>query len=489
MQPDSNDRYSNPTLRVVSSLALVSMLVGSVLIVRVGRDTKPPQAARPTAAESSEDEAVSIPISCQHLLDDGPPSTPPADQLVLTNATVLTMDPQRRRAHSVATRDGQIAGIDSESSEGSVIDLEGATVLPGFIDSHSHWIGDSDVVEQTSEEAIDTALRWGWTSISELFVSWERLDALCELERSAALRVKVGAFLPLNYQTQRFGHWYDSYTPGEVFGPHLWIQGLKFFADGAPDGLGYQTKPPSPDVQGALFWDKDELAAEFVRANDAGWQIAIHATGDGGLDLALDAFEAVGTDDILNARDRVEHLTTVRDDQIDRLKKLGLIGSIQLSFFHAGVADELKRWLGESRVDLSGRWRDLIDAGIPIAGSTDRPWALAGISGPSIPAISQAVTRTSPQGKTAPPWMLSQLMTVDEALRSLTIDAAIAQRTEDSVGSIEVGKDADLAILSKDPTSIPPDELADIEIIATIVDGRVEYCGKSVPTALQEICP
>jgi predicted amidohydrolase YtcJ len=164
---------------------------------------------------------------------------------------------------------------------GQAIDLEGATVMPGLIDSHSHWIGDKDIVGSTARQAIDKALSWGWTSISELFVSFERLGELCDLELSGDLRVKVGAFLPLNYQQQRFGNWYDDYEPGEEFGPHVWVQGLKFFADGAPDGLGYQTDPPSPSVQGALFWKRRGLEAAFRRANNAGWQITIHATGDG----------------------------------------------------------------------------------------------------------------------------------------------------------------------------------------------------------------
>jgi predicted amidohydrolase YtcJ len=99
------------------------------------------------------------------------------------------------------------------------------------------------------------------------------------------------------------------------------------------------------------------------------------------------------------------------------------------------------------------------------------------------------VTRVGPHGEQPPPWMLSQLMTVEEALRSLTVDAAFAQGTEDSVGSIEVGKDADFVILSADPTTVAPSELADIDIVATIVDGRVEYCGKSIPTDLEPSCP
>ncbi len=469
--------------QLVGAVGVLSL----ILALGVTPMATPTETPGPSSTDAASTERESIPISCRRLLAGPPPSPPDQDPIVFTNATVLTMDPEGNRAGSVSIEDGRI--VSTSQQAGLAIDLEGATVMPGFIDSHSHWIGDRYIVGLTARQSVDRALSWGWTSISELFVSSGRLGELCKLELNGDLRVKVGAFLPMNYQHQRFGNWYDDYEPGQEFGPHVWVQGLKFFADGAPDGLGNQTDPPSPSVQGELFWKPRELRRAFRRANDAGWQIAIHATGDGGLDLALDAFSTVGRKDIVEARHRVEHLSTVRADQIKRLRKLGLIGSIQLSWFHAGAAKRLIRWVGRDRVELTGRWRDLIDAGIPITGSTDSPWAIVGRSGPSIPAIAEAVTRISPNGKAPPRWMRSQRLTVEEALRALTIDAAFAQGREESLGSIEAGKVADLVILSADPTQVAPEALWDITVVATIVDGTVEYCAKSVPADLQRVCP
>lgn len=476
-----------PSPKLAGSVAVLSFIVTLGLLQILTPDARLVATPAPASTDVGSTEREGIPASCRELLAGPPPSPPDDDPIVLSNATVLTMDPEGDRAGSVSIENGRIASTSKET--GSTIDLEGATVLPGFIDSHSHRIGDREMIGLTAKESIDKALEWGWTSISELFVSHERLDELCALELSGDLRVKVGAFLPLNFEDQRFGNWYDDYTPGEQFGPHVWVQGLKFFADGAPDGLGHQTDPPGPHVQGKLFWKPRGLGAAFQRANDAGWQIAIHATGDGGLDLALDAFSTLSRENIIERRHRVEHVTTARDGQITRLRRLGLIGSIQLSFFHAGAAETLIRWIGRDRVELTGRWRDLIDAGIPITGSTDAPWVIAGRSGPSIPAIAQAVTRISPRGKLPPRWMRSQRMTVEEALRSLTIDAAFAQGKEESIGSIEPGKVADLVILSADPTQVAPGALRDITVVATIVDGVVEYCAESVPADLRKVCP
>jgi predicted amidohydrolase YtcJ len=123
-----------------------------------------------------------------------------------------------------------------------------------------------------------------------MFVDDRRLKELCSLARNGNLRLKVGAFLPINYEFQRFGHVYEAFEPGHALGSRLFVQGVKAFADRAEDGLGYQSDPPDPAVQGTLFWEGDELATELQAAHDAGWQIAVHATGDAGLDAVLDAF-------------------------------------------------------------------------------------------------------------------------------------------------------------------------------------------------------
>jgi predicted amidohydrolase YtcJ len=112
-----------------------------------------------------------------------------------------------------------------------------------------------------------------------------------------------------------------------------------------------------------------------------------------------------------------------------------------------------------------------------------------GESGDSIDAIAFAVTRRGPSGTRPPRWMAAQRLTDWEVLRSLTIDAAFAQGTEEYVGSIEPGKAADLVILSADPTRVGPQHLQKIKVLATIVDGEVEYCGPSAPRDLRSLCP
>lgn len=469
---------------VLVAVPIGTLVLAGGLMWRPSGETDESHLAPRAAAEPQPASTPSWPVACRELAAS-PPIRPGGD-LVLGSANLITMD-GHRRADGVTVREGRIT--DLRASGDAVIDLEGAAVLPGLIDSHSHWIGDRDLVPQSAPKAIAAALAQGWTSISELFADDADLTVLCTMERRGLLRLRVGAFLPLNYGFDRFGRPYQDFEPGQPFGPRLFVQGVKLFADGAEDGLGHQTDPPSRRVQGDLFWRRGELATEVRLADRAGWQVAIHATGDGGLDLALDAFEPLGREAIVEARHRVEHVSTVRDDQVRRMAELGLIASVQHSWFHADAVPTLTRWVGRDRRVLSGRWRDLVEAGVPLTGSTDRPWAITGTSGDSMDAISYAVTRVGRAANAPPAWMLAQRLTVWEVLRSLTIDAAFAQGTEESVGTIEVGKAGDLVVLSADPTRVPEAQLSGIEILATIVDGHVQFCHASVPRDLRPLCP
>jgi predicted amidohydrolase YtcJ len=119
-------------------------------------------------------------------------------------------------------------------------------------------------------------------------------------------------------------------------------------------------------------------------------------------------------------------------------------------------------------------------------GSTDTPWLVLAVGnqmphGSPLEAIHQAVTRQSYLGRTPEQWQLTQRLTVDQALRLFTVDAAYGTFEEDVKGSLAGGKYADLVILSADPTTVAVDSLLDIQVLATMVGGRVEYC---IDTAL-----
>jgi predicted amidohydrolase YtcJ len=416
-------------------------------------------------------------VSLLYLGSQGFWSEPPdsSPDIIIHNGVILTMEQSPSQVEAVAIHGEYIVAVGDENdilgmagSNTQFIDLEGRTLLPGFIDSHCHWFHDLSWIVNisTTEEAIETVLRSGWTSVSELFADQECLNLLRSLDDKDSLRVRVNAYLPLSRQYERFGDWYQAYQPGQEFSSKLRIGGVKIFMDGT--FLEYDH-----------FFDQSELDSLVQEAHDAGFQIAIHSIIHNGTDIALNALESAldGQSNYLY-RHRIEHLVLLRDDQIQRMSDLGIIASFQLTWHNSDYLTAS----GENQVfaDLhSGglpvaRWRDIVEARIPSIGSTDFPWNFFSISS-TMKTISRAVTRIGEYGLPPTAQMLNQTLSVEQALRLLTIDAAYGTNQDDVKGSIKVGKFADLVMLSDNPLTVPENTLADIEVLMTMVGGVVEY--------------
>lgn len=408
----------------------------------------------------------------------------PIPDLIFYNGTIITMEPDpmliQSKIEAVSILNDKIFELGTEQDIlvtampiTTLINLGNKTLLPGFIDSHSHWIGDRNEVNiATIENAVDFALSNGWTSISELFVNQQRLDELLNYDQDGELRIRVNAYMPLSWQFQRFGNWYQAYTPGHEYSPTLRIGGVKIFMDSwyGPGSLHY--------------FDNNELENLVKEAHDLGYQVAVHSVVDNATDIVLDAFENAldGKSNEVH-RHRIEHVVLLRDDQIQRMAAFGIIASFQLTWFNADYVDSITNKLGLDKVDLLARWRDLLDAGVPSLGSTDFPWSATSVNS-SIQSIYQAVTRIGDQGLLPPTWLADQLLTVEQALRLITIDAAYGTFQENVKGSIKEGKFADFVVLSDNPLTVAPSDMLSIDVIMTMVGGVVEYCA----TGYQVFC-
>lgn len=242
------------------------------------------------------------------------------------------------------------------------------------------------------------------------------------------------------------------------------IGGVKILADGslgARTAALHESYSDDSSTRGMMLYSEERLEALIMKTRRAGLQLAVHAIGDRAVDLVLTALEkALNEMPGKNHRHRIEHASVLSEKRIRRMKRLGVIASVQPHFVVSDfwVADRL----GPKRARWVYPFKTLIQAGVPIAGGSDCP--VEPIS--PLLGIWAAVSRKS---------FPEEQISVYEALRMYTIDAAFASFEEDVKGSIEVGKLADLVVLSDDPRKVPPDEIKDIVVEMTFVDGRMVY--------------
>lgn len=421
----------------------------------------------------------------------------PAD-LVLRGGPVHTMTAPSEAARAIAIDGDRIVAVGTEAEVAAwigrdtvVIDLAGRAVLPGLVDGHGHWISDDHLMGFDAGEA-GAAARFaaenGITTMYDTFVRPDDLAELLALDAAGQLPVRVRVYFPYNFLTRDYGMWFGDYTPGEVLSPHVRVGGAKLFMDSTdPSGM-FLSEPHAdrPGYRGDVVWTQEELDAVVGELGRAGWQIVVHTGGDGALDMILSAFAASLDGGPNELRHRVEHAAVIRDDQIERLRSMGIIVSIQTTWFHSNWIDDpvwggFPAALGPERIGWAGRWRDLLDAGVTVAGGTDTPWT----SPVSLGGFAEAVTRVGSPGRPPEDWMLAQRITVQEAVTLLTTAAAYGGFEEDQKGSLAPGMLADLIIISADPFEIPAEELAELDVLVTVVGGEVVFCA---PEALS-LCP
>jgi predicted amidohydrolase YtcJ len=269
-------------------------------------------------------------------------------------------------------------------------------------------------------------------------------------------------------------------TPGE--GDDMLRQvGIKIWVDGSPwignialsfpylDTAATRTIGIPPGSCGCANYTREQLAEIVGAYYPKGWPMACHVQGDAGVDTILDVYEeALRQHPRDDHRLRLEHVGAIRTDQLERAAALGVTCSI--------FVDQIHYW-GDVIVDgLFGpehgsRWMpagSAVAAGIRISLHNDPPVT------PEEPLrnISVAATRIAPSGRVLAP---EERLTVEQAIRAQTIDAAWQLFADDIVGSLEVGKYADMVVLSADPRTVPPEQIADLGVRATYLAGREVY--------------
>ncbi len=249
------------------------------------------------------------------------------------------------------------------------------------------------------------------------------------------------------------------------------VSAMKVWLDGAGSAgraatSAHEGEEEDPDAQ--LVDDPDRLRRVIVGAHRAGWQVAAHAMGDRAVDLLLDALQAAGpTHEVRARRHRIEHGGLIRPDQVARIRRLGVVVVIQPVFI-GEFGDVLAHHFGAARVDWSLRQQSLLDAGVVVAASSDRPVA----PGAPLAGVRAMVERRTGSGAA---YGAGERVTVDEALRAYTRNAAHAAGVDHEVGTISPRQLADLVVLDADPTEADVEAIDTTRVLATVVGGEAVH--------------
>lgn len=254
-------------------------------------------------------------------------------------------------------------------------------------------------------------------------------------------------------------------------GGFLDVRSVKLFADGALGSRGAALLAPYSDDahnKGILFHKPDELTAMIAKANGKGYQVGVHAIGDAANREVLDAFATVqAAHGDRGLRNRIEHAQIVDPRDIPRFRTLGLIASMQPTHATSDMNMAEDR-LGKARMKGAYAWRTFLKQGTVVAAGSDFP-----VESPNpFYGLYSAVTRQDHDGKPAGGWYPQQDMTLTEALRAFTLDAAYAGHAEKTLGTLEPGKYADFILVDHDIFKDKPARLWSTVVLETWVGGK-----------------
>jgi predicted amidohydrolase YtcJ len=228
-----------------------------------------------------------------------------------------------------------------------------------------------------------------------------------------------------------------------------------------------------PGESGDPFWAPDEFAELMIELERRGWSCHVHGTGDRGLRIALDAFEAArGANGDVGARHGMVHTECLHEQDVPRFAQLGVAPIMQPRHCAPEIVADWRANVGPERWRYAWAFRSLHASGAPLAFSSD--WNVAEMD-PMV-GIYSALTRANLDGSDA--WVPEQTVDLETALAAYTLGGARVAFAEDRRGSISVGKQADLVVLSEDlhaAAERDPRAILDVRVTSTIVDGELVH--------------
>ncbi len=328
---------------------------------------------------------------------------------------------------------------------------------------------DETALRHMVELASRECLAHGITSFQDAGATFEQIEVLRAMAEGGELGVRLWVMLgePVEVLAARLPG-FRVHRAGHAF---LTVGGIKRYADGALGSHSAWLLEPYADLADSvgLAVDPPEVLREAVRlALEHELQLCTHAIGDRANRAVLDIYgEALGSVGE-GRRWRIEHAQHLHPGDVSRFAELGVIAAMQPVHCTSDGPWVAKRLGPERARERSYLWRSMLDAGVVIAAGTDAPVEAVDPIG----TFYSAVTRRMADGT---PFFPEQAMTRDEALQAMTLDAAYAAFEEDIKGSLEVGKLADVTVLSQDLLTVAEDRIPSTRVLATIVGGEVRF--------------
>jgi predicted amidohydrolase YtcJ len=319
-----------------------------------------------------------------------------------------------------------------------------------------------------------TAVQDAWSAPDELHL-WRRLLDDGELP----IRVRLAFQMPPDITLGEWRNRLDAYEAiAFPMRGGLWLSAgiLKGFADGVVESrTAAMLAPYEGDTStGHPEWAPDKLDAFVREADDRGWQLEVHAIGDRGVRMALDAFErAVSANGPRARRHRVEHVETIDAADIPRFGRQGVVASMQP--YHADPSpNQISLWAGNIGPDRASRawpWASILRHGGTVALGSD--WPVVPFD-PFI-ALNSAVNRQTVQGEPPGGWLPAERLTLPEALSAYTLGSARAAWADGRRGTIAPGLDADLVVLERDLLAAGASAIIGTNIRLTVIGGRIVH--------------
>jgi hypothetical protein len=264
----------------------------------------------------------------------------------------------------------------------------------------------------------------------------------------------------------------------QEYGHHmLAVRSIKLYFDGALGSRGaafFKPYEDDPENTGLLRITPEYIYEISKAALEADMGVNTHCIGIRGNRLCLEAYEkALQENPKPDHRFRIEHAQIIEGQDVEKFVSLGIIPAMQPTHCTSDMYFVEDR-VGAERAKGAYAWRWFIDAGLVIPCGSDFPVE----SNNPLLGIYAAVTRQDPKGWPEGGWFPEQRMTIEEAIKGFTIWAAYSSFQENVLGSIEVGKYADLTVLDKDILKIDPKEILTAKTVYTIVGGQIRYRAK-----------